>query len=226
MEVSGFGAASAAQQSTGSLTGGSALGRDEFLTLLVAQLRNQDPMNPLEGHEFAAQLAQFSSVEQLMNLNEGIEGMQEMQGLLASSTNSGVAAGLMGQGVEVTTNRIEWSGEAVETGYELAADAQSVTIEVKDSRGRVVRTEAFGAQEAGTETWTWDGNNDNGDRVAEGTYTFEVKATDGQENDVSASPFRRGVVDRVTFGQNGISLWVDGTPVAMALVRSVYTPES
>lgn len=87
------------------------MGKDDFLRLLVTQLGNQDPLNPMDGQEFAAQLAQFSSVEQLLNISDVLAQNGEMNGLLAQSINSGVASGLIGKTVQASGNAISWDGE-------------------------------------------------------------------------------------------------------------------
>lgn len=223
--MTAFGASGAATHpATGALTGGSSqvMGKDEFLRLLVTQLSNQDPLSPMDGQQFAAQLAQFSSVEQLMNIGSTLAGNGEMNALLAQSINSGVAAGLIGKTIEADTNTVGWSGEGeARLGFELGGDAEKITLTIRNEAGVVVRTMELDPHGAGTHTTVWDGKDDAGSTVAKGAYTFEVTATGADAAPVEASVFVEGRVDRVTFGRDGILLWLGEASVPMHAVRSV-----
>lgn len=202
--------------------GGSKMGKDEFLRLLVTQLRNQDPTNPMDGQQFAAQLAQFSSVEQLMNIEKTLGSQGEMSGLLAQSINSGVAAGLIGKTVEAEGNVVGFNGaDEAHLGFELPDSARQVTITIRDANGNLVREIDLKTRGAGKNTVTWDGKNSAGIMAQEGKYTFEVSANNGDNAPVYATPYSIGRVDRVTFGQDGIRLWMGGASIAMSSVRSV-----
>lgn len=198
------------------------MGRDEFLKLLVTQLSNQDPMNPLEGQEFAAQLAQFTSVEQLINIEGTLAAQGEANAMLATSMNNGVAAGLIGQTVEAPGSQVNWDGEtASTTEFELAGPASSVQIEIRDSTGFLLRTVDLGAQGSGEQSFQWDGLDDHGNRVAEGAYSTSIVAKDSSGEPVPTESTVRGKVSRVTFSPEGVMLWIGKMPVSMAAVRSV-----
>lgn len=216
-------AAAAEARASAATERGDALGKEEFLKLLVAQMSHQDPLNPLQGHEFAAHLAQFTSVEQLININDGIAGQADLNSILAQSINSGVAAGLIGKNVEATANgfTIGESSTSLNAGVELASTATSVTVTIKNGNGDAVHSIELGAQAEGKHDFTWDGKNADGATVPAGDYYFEVTALDAQGDTIESAPVMRGVVDRVTFTQEGIKLWVNGSPIAMGAVTSV-----
>jgi len=198
------------------------LGKNDFLQLLVAQLSNQDPTNPMEGREFAAQLAQFTSVEQLTNISDQIEAQQGANDTLSQSINSGVATDLIGRTIEAQGNQVTWSGEGDKTlSFNLGSPASEVKITIRSAAGTPVRTRTLDDLSAGPQEIEWSGTNNDGDPLPQGTYTFDVQAADADGNPVNASTFLRGTVDRVTFGQDGTLLWVDGTKVSMGNVRSV-----
>ena len=218
--------------------GDPSLGKDEFLNLLVAQLRNQDPMNPQEGHEFVAQLAQFSSVEQLANISatlnahsgqlaalaEGMSASAAQQAALTSGMNLSTASALIGQTVEVAGNEIGWNGsDPAAFGFELANAASEVEVAVRDADGTVVRTFALGGQGEGAHNLTWDGHDDDGAPLPEGDYTFEVSAQDADGDDVAATSYVRGTVDRITIESGGVSLWFGGRSVALSDLRSIVS---
>ena len=200
------------------------LGKNDFLQLLVAQLGNQDPTNPMEGREFAAQLAQFTSVEQLTNISDQIQAQQGANDALTQSINSGVATDLIGRTVEAGGNTIQWTGEGEATvGVDLDAPASEATITIRDAAGNAVHTRTLDDVSGGSGEITWDGTADGGGAVPEGRYTIDVSATDANDDPVGTTPYIAGTVDRVTFGQEGTQLWVDGIKVSMGRVRSVAT---
>ena len=215
--------ANAAQSATGSPD----LGRDEFLQLLVAQLRNQDPTSPQDGHEFAAQLAQFSSVEQLTNIDASLSsqaelltelagaltelqaGQSQMASELAGRIDLQAASGLIGQTVQVSNGAVAWSGEgSAPIALRLSGDVREVTVTIRDAEGDVVRTLRADALAAGDHTLTWDGAQSDGSPAPAGTYTAEVSAvgTDGQA--VDTTPVLTGTVDRLTVESDGVFLWI------------------
>ena len=197
-------------------------GKDEFLRLLVAQLSNQDPMNPLDGHEFAAQLAQFSSVEQLVGINQSLERQMEMSGLLAQGVNSSVAAGLIGKTVEAEGSAITRTDSSdMPLRFEQVAASAGTVIEVRNEAGTLVRTFERSGLGAGMNEVVWDGKDNDGDSVPRGDYTFEVKATDPEGEPVGTRTFLRGTVDRIQFDQEGITLWIGETAVPIGAVHSV-----
>ncbi|ARA94780.1 hypothetical protein AWN76_017555 [Rhodothermaceae bacterium RA] len=201
------------------------LDRDDFLLMLVTQLQNQDPLNPLQGHEFAAQLAQFSSVEQLTNINEAIKGSQEANNLLAQSINSGVAAGLIGKEIDALGNELGWIGEPVRLGFELPRAAASVEVQILDDTGKTVRTFDLGKEAGGLVDLTWDGTDGNGNVQPNGRYTFEVTAVDASGEAIGIdNTYTRGTVDRISFSSEGIRLWIDDLPVSMSSVLTVRNP--
>jgi flagellar basal-body rod modification protein FlgD len=198
------------------------MGKEEFLRLLVTQLSNQDPMNPLNGQEFAAQLAQFTSVEQLLNIQQTLVANGELNMMLAQGINSGVASGLIGRMVEADSAQIVWDGaSAGGSGFMLQHAATEVDVMIRDAAGNVVRTMSLGALEGGRHVVEWNGRDNNGSSVPKGAYTMEITAKDADGLDVATSSFMTGRVDRVTFGQDGINLWMGELAVAMGKVRSV-----
>ncbi|MFT5141873.1 MAG: flagellar basal-body rod modification protein FlgD [Rhodothermales bacterium] len=199
-----------------------ALGKDEFLRLLVTQLSNQDPLNPMEGQEFAAQLAQFTSVEQLINIEQVLTAQGDANAVLAQSMNNGVAAGLIGKEIEAPGNGLNWDGESGAAGrFELEGNAASVTVSIKDSTGFVVKVLEMGSLESGEQNFTWDGTDASGNRVTAGAYTTDVVALDDDGNSISSTSTVRGQVSKVTFSADGVFLWIGLLPVNMGDVESV-----
>jgi flagellar basal-body rod modification protein FlgD len=151
------------------------LGKDDLLRLLVAQLRNQDPLDPLDHNEFIAQTAQFTSLEHLMNISQSLEAMR------AASAGGGLpdAAALLGRTVGAAGREWSFDGVSARLPFALDAPAASVGIEVLDRQGTVRRrlvTEPLGA---GSHEVTWDGLDEAGQPLAAGTYFYRVAATGG-----------------------------------------------
>ena len=208
--------------SSTSSTGKSVLGKDDFLKLLVTQLQNQDPMSPLSGSDFAAQLAQFSSVEQLSNINSTLTQSVSANQLLSQSISNALAATFIGKQVRASGNTFTLSGTAdAKLGYTLASAADTVTVNIKDATGATVRTLQVGGTNKGDNTFTWDGKDDHNQTLSPGTYTFEVKAKDAKGAIVSASGFSFGTVSAVRYKSNGTVFVVDGLEIPLSDILEI-----
>jgi len=172
-----------------------ALGRDQFLRLLVAQLKHQDPLNPLDGTDFTAQLAQFSSLEQQFAMNESLEAIQES--LVAKE--SGNVLDYIGKTVKTNGNAIFAKDGHPDSGaYALESQAE-VMIHIYDDQGLEVRRLYAGWQDAGEHSIGWDGKNDAGDPVGDGIYTFEIEATGEDGFMVSSDAYLTGEATGVIY---------------------------
>ena len=189
-------------------TGGSALGKDDFLKLLTAQLSNQDPLNPMDNTQFVAQLAQFSALEQQMQANTNLEGIAIAQ----SAMNNAQVTQLVGKTVEAKGNGLSLQGGVpVNASYTADSAAADVTVTIRDAGGKVVRTMPLGEQSAGAHNVIWDGANDGGTKQPDGTYTIEVSAKDAGGKTVSTSTNVTGLVTAVSFTASGAQLVIGAT---------------
>jgi flagellar basal-body rod modification protein FlgD len=178
-----------------------------FLQLLMTQMKNQDPLDPMENQEFISQLAQLSTVEQLRTTNSNLEVLQ----LYQSSINNAQAVSLIGKEIRASGDAFHYDGQgAAEMDYNLAADAATVTVAIYDSTGAVVKTLELGAMSAGDQVAEWDGTNTDGSPLEAGDYTFKVTATASDGSAVTASTYITGVVDGVAF-ENGMPILKVGT---------------
>ena len=146
---------------------------DRFLTLLVAQLQNQDPLNPLDNAQVTTQMAQISTVSGINQLNDTVAALGASMGV----TQYLQAVGLVGHDVVVGGNDIDLASGAAEGGLELSGNADHVMVTISDEAGNVVRTMDLGAQKAGIQYFQWDGKTDGGTAAKDGHYTFSVTAT-------------------------------------------------
>lgn len=180
--------------------------RDGFLKLLVAQLSNQDPLQPAEGMEFVTQLSQFALVEQSLSQSNQLGVIStQMRGL---SHNE--AAGLVGQSVTVRGRSVAFDGAAATTSnVTLGAAAARVSVSFRDANGRVVRTMELGAHQAGPLAVRWDGRDDQGQSVARGSYSVAVTATTEDERAVTVTHDVSGTVTRVSYDQGYPQLTLD-----------------
>lgn len=175
------------------------LGKDDFLNLLITQLQYQDPLNPADSTEFTAQLAQFSSLEQLDNVNTNLEQLQNFQ----ASTNNSQAVSLLGKDITANGNYLQLSdGGPVGCDFSLERDAAAVVVSVYDSTGGFVNSFESQNLAAGEHTLSWDGTDENGNPAADGNYTFEIQAADANGQDITTQTFFRGTVEKVTFENN------------------------
>jgi flagellar basal-body rod modification protein FlgD len=194
----------------------------DFLQMLTAQMRSQDPMNPMDGQEFASQLAQFSSLQELQSMGTTMGQTLQANLLLAQSFNNTMAAGFIGKTVraEMDQMTLDSSGGAT-LCYNLSDAATEIDVEIKDSDGDVVRTLHVNPQAAGEHSLTWDGLNSDGGRASAGDYTYSVKATDADGNDVTATTFLEGVVASVNYESGSAVLMVNGMSVSLSQVMSI-----
>lgn len=206
--------------------GKSVLGKDDFLKLLVQQLRYQDPMNPMKGAEFASQLAEFSSVEQLHNISNALVESINGNFILTQAINNGLAAGFVGKDVRAAGSTFSLSSDGnqqprVKLGYSLASAANSVEIKIKNERGEVVRTIRGAGSAKGDNTFEWDGRNDNGVALPEGKYSFSVEAKDADNKSIGSSPYIFGKVSAVRFTTEGTKFIINGQEILLGDILEI-----
>ena len=170
--------------------------QDQFLTMLMAQIQFQDPLNPMETAEFTSQLAQLSTVEQLTGVNKNLEYLQ----LYMASINNSQALNFMGKEVLASGNSVYWNQEtSPNVNYILNSNASDVVVNIFDENNSLVRTIHAGQQNEGTQSIVWDGANSDGEPAPEGTYTFKVMATDIDGNTVDTITMLSGVVEGISY---------------------------
>jgi len=198
----------------GALTGGTTLGRDEFLKLLIAQLESQDPLNPTQDTEFVAQLAQFSSLEQQIQSNEALQGVTAAQDRMAAAQ----ATSFLGNDVTFLGNRfdIAEAGETNKLDFFLGDQAETVEIDVVNADGVVVRQLAVSKLDAGRNHVTFDGLDQDGSALGPGEYTFDVRAEDADGASVAVDTISTGRVDSVEFSNGLILLQVGDRSVMLS----------
>lgn len=191
------------------------LGKDDFLKLLVAQLKNQDPLAPQDNTQFVAQLAQFSSLEAAMGTNTRLDTL--------ATQNQGMAntevVGLVGKIATVKGSLVTatGSGTAVPVGFTLGAETASTTVTIQNASGKVIRTIPVGPHAPGLVKVNWDGRDDQGNIMPAGTYAVSVQAKDGGGNTVAVAQETTGLVKSVAFDK--------GYPV-LTLANGMQVPVS
>jgi len=194
------------------------LGKDDFLQLLVTQLKNQDPLNPSDPTEFTAQLAQFSSLEQLFNVNESLARMNtggaELERLSALS--------LLGREIVSESDSFHLSeGVPVILGCQLQDSADTVQVFVKDQANRSVATLTANRLSTGEHFFQWDGMDDNGQVAPPGEYRLVVSALRGEDEAVAVTPLVSGLVTGVDLDEQGNMLITSSGEFLLNTVKSV-----
>jgi len=179
--------------------------QDRFLKLLVAQMKNQDPLNPLDNAAVTSQMAQINTVQGISQLNTSMSALLvQFQGAQAAS--------LSGHQVLVAGNNLTLSNAggtpSAQGGFDLAQDADKVVVDIKDANGQLVREINLGAQSAGAGSFQWDGSIDGGN-AAPGTYTIDVKASSGS-SPVSVGALTAARVTGSTTTATGVRLTLEG----------------
>jgi len=205
-------------------SGKAEMGKQDFMKLLIFQMSQQDPLDPQDSAEFASQLAQFTSLERLVNIEEGMG----MVALSNASTNSTLAVGFIGKQVRIQGDTFSYDGVGqTDLGYNLDKAATEVQIKVKNSDGKVIQT-LDSSGDAGANSLAWDGKTNDGNQAPAGKYTFVVvRAVDAEGNDVAANTETIGTVKAINF-KNGYPELVleNGEKVSMASVIEVLDGKS
>lgn len=213
-----LGTASSPSSTSQSAGAAQTLGKDDFLRLMVAQLRNQDPLNPMNNTEFVAQTAQFTSLEQLQNINTTLEK------LASQSNNGGIpgASALLGKTVTVNGSALALGGTGTATlAYALPTGAAGVAVRILDQSGNAVRTLVVGQQGAGPHQIVFDGLDDNGRRLGAGSYTYQVVAADTKGQAVPGVYTGAGQVTGISVEGNTLMLNLGSQRVPLAAVASI-----
>jgi flagellar basal-body rod modification protein FlgD len=203
------------------------VGHDEFLQLLVTQMRNQDPLDPITNQDFLAQLAQFSSLEQLTDINAGTQtGL-----LLQQSVTNSLAPSLIGKDVLIDASTVEIAG-GTPVGFHFKLDGEGIVeAQITDAEGNLVRTLEIAGEDgvplaAGSHDFAWDGLDDEGEPVPDGNYTIAVSAKDGSGNAVPVTSWLRGRVEGVRFAGGGAWVIIGRMEFTLADIVEIREPQS
>jgi flagellar basal-body rod modification protein FlgD len=186
---------------SGSSTAKADTTEDRFLKLLVTQMKNQDPLNPMDNAQVTSQMAQLSTVTGIEKLNATLQSMSTA----FTSSQSLQAAAMIGHGVMTAGSSLTLAGGAAFGGVELQQPVDSLVVTISDKAGNKLHSENLGPQQAGVVPFQWDGSTDSGVAAADGAYTFKVEAAQGG-NKVSATTLSVGLVDSVSLGSQGVML--------------------
>ncbi len=200
------------------------MGKEDFLTLLVAQLQNQDPLNPDDATEFTSQLAEFSSLEQLQNLNDSMEGLTSAQ----LQSDKFATMGLLGKEVIYADSAFSFDGSPVNIGYQLDGTAASVSMTIQDENNNTVATLHPTDFQPGDHFLEWDGLDNDGNIVPAGKYDIVLQANAaGEDATIAISPLVQSEVTGVDFNSGtgeAILHTMAGAKISAGLIMSVYQP--
>jgi len=207
----GAGAATQAKNSTEET-------KDRFLSLLVAQMKNQDPLNPLDNAQVTSQLAQLSTVQGIENMNATLQSLASSMGV----SQMAEAANLIGRGVLVPGNTVSPTELEDVIGFDLSRPADQVSVSILDAAGNQIRKMELGSRSEGVNVLAWDGLTDRGAAASAGEYTFKIEATQGGQ-EVSQTDLHLGMVNSVSQGSQGVKLNLAGKEsVSYAQIRQIF----
>lgn len=195
-----------------------------FLSLLTTQLKNQDPLSPMDSTQFTQQLTQMAGVQAQLNGNALLQQV-------AANTGTGIATavGLIGKDVKAVTDSADLKNGKAAWAYNLPDNATTLKLEVVDSQGRVLHAEdVTGAAnlKAGDHDFTWDGKDMVGSNAPEGTYTLKVTATDASGAAIATTTYVHGTVTSVEQSNGKTLITVNGTKVDWSTVKSITDPQA
>lgn len=196
---------------------GASEAQDRFLKLLVTQLKNQDPLNPMDNAEITSQMAQISTVSGIDTLNATLRELAA--GLSASQSLQATA--MIGRSVLARGSGLQLQNGTASGGVDLPQAADKVVVSIRDGSGLVLHKVDLGPQAAGVLGFQWDGVTDGGASAVPGSYSFAVEAVQGG-NKIDATALALGLVSGVTQGKEGVALKLNGGgSVALSDVKQV-----
>lgn len=191
---------------------------DRFLKLLVTQMKNQDPLNPLDNAQVTSQMAQLSTVTGIEKLNAALQAMSSS----FTSSQSLQAAGMIGHSVLAPGSGLQLLNGMAAGGFDLKQPVDSAVVKIKDAAGNVLHSVDMGAQKEGSVLFQWDGVTDSGAIAANGSYTFEISAVQGGQK-VEVDRLALGQVSSVSLGASGVVLNTDVLgAVDVAKVKQIF----
>lgn len=199
--------------------GNAELGKDAFMNLLLTQMKSQDPTNPLKSHEMAAQLAQFTSLEKLTNIETGIDKLRTE----SKPDKNFEALAMIGKSVVTDSTKISRQDQksSHELKFKLMADAQKANITIKDAKGNVVRTLTFNNLKNGKNSLTWNGQLEDGTAAPIGDYTMEVEARGSNGNKIFAQMKSQGVITGINFTGHGPQVLIGKEAIDLSDIKSI-----
>lgn len=202
--------------------GNDKMDKDAFMKLMLAQMKNQDPTNPLKSHEMAAQLAQFSSVEQMQNMNTTLTDIKNGQ----KPTEGFQALNFIGKAVSGDSSKlIRVKGDKDhDFSFNLPDDAKDVEIKVRNSGGEVVRTVELRDLKKGENRWTWNGQGEQGNAMPAGEYQFFIEAKNAGDKKLAVKTDFNGVITGLNYTPEGPVLLVGTQSVKLKDVKKIVDP--
>ena len=207
---------------TAAVYGEDEMGQDAFLKLLTTQMAHQDPLDPMSNEQFVAQLAQFSSLEQLITMRTTMESVY----MGVASMNNATMASLVGTNVVALGNGINYDGSgSVDLHYSANSDVSSGQLTIYDENGSAVYSRQLGNLEKGEGSLEWDGRDNDGRTVPEGSYTFSISGTDSDGAQVGVTELVSGPVDEMDYTSGSPKPTVQGINIAIGDILRLTTGE-
>lgn len=203
-------------------TGNDKLDKDAFFKLMLTQLKSQDPTNPLKSHEMAAQLAQFSGLEQMTNINQTLAEMKNAQ----KPVENFHSLNLIGKTVAGDSSKLTRTSFDKEHDFKfnLPMAASEVSVKVRNADGEIVRNYKLNNLEAGQNKITWNGENDNAQKMQPGDYDFLVEAKNSAGQKIAVRTEFEGQITGITFSSEGPILQVGNQNVRFSDVSKITDP--
>src|SRR6185312_1299327 len=189
-----------------------------FLQLLTTQLKNQDPLSPMDTNNFTQQLVEMNGVQQQLQTNS------LLQSLVNESSGAGPAVNLIGKQVQANSPTVSFNGGQADWTYDLGGQAAAATLNVVDASGKVVWSQAAPDLSSGQHAFNWDGTTLSGGKVTTGNFTLKVTANDSNLQAMSPQVFVQGVVTGVSSDSSGTLLNLGSTSVNYTTVTSIQNP--
>ena len=187
-----------------------------FLTLLTTQLKNQDPTSPMDSNTFTQQLVEYSQVEQQIDTNTNLQTLITQ----GQSSGSAMATTYLGKQVTVTNGEASLAGGTANWNYNLGTDAANTTLSVTNASGKTVYTGA-GETASGAHTFTWDGEDNNGNTMPDGAYTLSVTATASDSSAVTSAVSSTGTVNEVDMTGSAPQLVIGSLRIGLGQIANV-----